>query len=403
VSTRRGEASVESVRAGLAVFTAELMQRGAGPRGALELARTVDEIGASLDASADWDSVEVQISGLTRDAERLYSVLFDVVLRPRFERNEAEKARAQQLAGIGKKKDDPASLAAWQIARTLYAEHRFGLPLEGTLQTVPRLDAAAARAFHARIFVPANAIFFASGDFEFEELLERVQAGFAGWAGGPIPDAGAPPPRRVPEARRVVIVDRPDLEQAQIVLGHEGISRREPTRYAATLMNTVLGAGGFSSRLMASVRAEAGLTYSVYSGFAMRRAPGPFFVSTFTRVSETRRVIDLLLSEVARMRDVPPNAGELRDAQSQTVGGFALGLETSDALVAALVGLDVQGLPDDSLDRYRAKVRAVSVEDAARAARDRLHPERAAIVVVGPAAALRAQLEGLGPIELSAP
>jgi zinc protease len=201
----------------------------------------------------------------------------------------------------------------------------------------------------------------------------------------------------------VRIVDRPELVQARILIAHEGISRTDPERVAASLLNSVLGGSGFSSRLMARIRSEAGLTYSVGSGFSLRRWPGPFTVSTFTRVPEVRRVIDLLLTELARGRNQPPSAAELASARTLAVGEFSLGLETSQAVMASLVDLDVYGLPEDGLDTYRGRVRAVSEGEIAALAQRLLHPERTLILLVGPAEALTPQLEGLGPVEVVQP
>jgi zinc protease len=403
VTVRRGEAGVPVEQAGLAGYTAELMQRGAGARDALALARAIEDLGARLSVSTDWDSMTVEVSGLATDLDRLLGLLEDVTLRPRFDPGEAAKARAERLAGLEAQKDDPRTLASWHLAGLLYPGHRFGLPLAGSADTVRGLDAAAARAFYQRVFVARDAIVYASGDLSAADFEGRVRQGFGSWAAGEVPDPGPPAPSPAPPARRVVIVDRPDLVQAQIAFGHEGISRTDPQRYAVLLMNSVVGGGGFSSRLMERVRAEAGLTYSVGSGFVLRRTPGPFVVQTFTRIPETRRVIDLVLQVLDRARTDPPTAKELRDAQSEAVGSFALGLETSDAIADALVGLDVYGLPEDSLDTYRSRVRAVTTAETAAAARDHLHPERMGIVVVGPAQALRPQLEGLGPIEVVKP
>jgi zinc protease len=154
---------------------------------------------------------------------------------------------------------------------------------------------------------------------------------------------------------------------------------------------------------MKSVRAEQGLTYSVSSYFALRRHPGPFGVSTFTRVPEVRRVVDLVLSELARVRLEPPSPREVANAQSQTVGRFSLGLETSSAVASSLVDLDVHGLPEDSLDTFRRRLRALTADDTARAARDLVHPERAAVLVVGPAESIVPQLEDLGVVEVVQP
>jgi zinc protease len=400
---RRGAGIVGPEQAGLAEFTAELMERGAGERAALELAAVVDNLGASLSVSADWDSMVAGVSGLSRDLDTLFGVLTDVVRRPRFDIEEVERVRAEQLAEIEKARENPRALASRGFQAALYPGHRYGLPLAGTAEAVAQLGAAEARGFHARVFTASNALFFASGDLKAADVLQRVEASFGDWPAGEVPEPGPPPPTPAPPERRIVLVDRPDLVQAQILLGHEGIARTDPERLAASLMNTVLGSGGFSSRLMSSVRAEEGLTYGVYSHFALRRHPGPFVVSTFTRVAKVRRVVDLLLSELSRVRSEPPSPDEVVKAQSQQVGNFSLGLETSSAVAGALADLDVYGLPGDSLDTYRGRIRALTAEDTARAAHGLVHPQRAAIVVVGPAEAIVPQLEDLGAVEVTQP
>lgn len=403
ITLRRGAAMEAPGEAGLVAFTAELMKRGAGDRDALALAEAVDEIGASLVVSSGWDSISVIVAGLSRDLDLLTDLLVDVVLRPRFDPGEAEKARAETLAGLERAKDDPATLARWYTARALFEGHRYGIPVVGAPETVARLDADAARRLHERVFLPNAAIFSASGDVDAEALIERVGRAFGSWQPGDVPDAGPPPPERTPEERRVWIVDRPDLVQARVVIAHEGIARTDDDRVPANLMNSVLGGSGFSSRLMASVRADAGLTYGVYSGFSLRREPSLFLVGTFTRVPEARTVVDLLISELERMRSDPPTDAELTAARTLAVGNFSLGLETSRAVMSGLVDLDVYGLPEDSLDTYRSRVRDVGTEDTARMAQRLLHPERTAIVLVGPAQALRPQVEDLGPINIFTP
>jgi zinc protease len=403
VAVRRGAASDPVDRPGLASYTAELMERGAGSRDALAFAQAVDDIGASFEVSADWDSMTITLSGLSRNFDTLFSLLRDVALKPRFEKAEADRARAEQLAGLESQKDDPSALARINFAKLLYPSHRFGKPLAGTPEAVSHFDAAAARDFHVRNFVASNAILFVAGDVHADDFASRAREAFGAWPAGEAPPLPPPPPAIVPPERQIVIVDRPELGQAQIVLGNEGIARTTPTRFADSLMNDVLGGGGFSSRLMESVRAEAGLTYSVNSGFSLRRAPGPFVVSTFTRVPESRRVIDLVLQQLEHMKQNPPSEAELRDAKSETAGGFALGFETSEAIVAALVGIDVQGLPEDALDTYRANIRAVTTAQTATSAQDRLHPERAGIVIVGPGATLAPALQSLGPVSVVKP
>jgi len=232
LTVRRGESSVESSQAGLASFTAELMKRGAGQRDALALASAVDEIGATLGVSAGWDSMGVGVGGLSRDEDRLFAILADVVLRPRFEPREAVRARSERLAQLESAKDDPATLVSWHAASALYPGHRYGVPAEGTPNSVRRFDAARARDLHRRFFVPNDAVLAVVGDVETQDVIERAGRAFGAWPRGPVVPPGEPPAAQAPPARRVWVVDRPDLVQARILIAHEGIARSDPDRVA---------------------------------------------------------------------------------------------------------------------------------------------------------------------------
>ena len=403
VITRRGAGSESLAQAGLASLTLDVMKRGAGTRDALALARTVEEMGAALSAGAGWDSASVGVAGLSEDSERLFDVLTDVVRRPRFDPGEVARARAEQLAGFEQEKDEPQALAGKQLARVLYGGHRYGVSADGEPASVAKLDARALRAFHARLFTPDQSIVYVVGDVTADAALAQVRAHFGSWPASSGLERGTPAPDPTPASRRVVIVNRADLAQASLVIGHEGISRRDPGRIAADQMNTIFGGGGFLSRLMTRVRADEGLAYSIGSGFALRWYPGPFVVSTSTRVAEAGRVVEITLAQMDAMRSEPPTAAELRLVKSFSAGRFVLGLETSSAIAGSLVDLDVYGLPPDSLDTYRTRVQAVTQDDVATAASRLLHPDRVAIIAVGPAASLRPQLERFGPVEVVEP
>jgi zinc protease len=399
----RGAAVEAPAEAGAVSFMAELLERGAGKRDALAYAQAVEALGATFAASADWDTVDLGISGLSRDFDALLDLFADAALRPRFDAREAQRARAALISALERAKDDPATLASWYAIRTVYGAHRFAFPVSGTVETAAHLDEKTARAYHQKLFVPNGAIASVTGDVDAQAVIRALGARFGAWSKGALVDPGPPPPEIAPEQRKIVLVDRPDLAQTRIVVGHDGISRTADDRIAVSIFNLVVGGAGFSSRLMGALRNEEGLTYGVSSSYSLRRAPGPFFAATFTRVEKTRTALDLLLAELARARSDPPADTELSWARTLATGSFSMGLETSDAVTASLVDLVVFGLPDDSLDTYRTRVRAVTPADIAAVAHAHLHPERAAIVLVGPAKAILPQLEGLGDVEIVKP
>jgi len=404
VTLRRGAGSVEAAKAGVAELAAEVMQRGAGDRDALALARVIEDAGASLSVSAGWDSTTVAIAGLSKDRALFEEILADVTRRPRFESAEIEKARGEHIASLGAAMDDPPTVVRWHFLRALYDGHVYGRPESGAVETLEALRPEDVRAYWKDRFVARNAIFWAVGDVDTAAFAREVEARWGDMPDGEPAPGTPPPPARTPERRRVVVVDKPELVQAHILIGHEGIARSEPERIAIDLMNDALGGSGFSSRLMKVIRAQHGLTYGVGSGFSLRSQPGPFQISTFTRVESVREVVDLALAEMEAIRESRPvDAEELAKFVSYSVGSFGLSLETSGAVLSSLVDLDVQGLPEDSLDTFRARVGATSLEEVRAAAKSRLHPERAAIVVLGPAEKLVPALEGLGEIEVVAP
>ena len=398
VMVPRGAAAEPLDEAGLAALTAELMQRGAGDRDALALAEAVESLGASLSVGASWDAMDASVGGLSRDFDALAAILADVVRRPRFEDDEFARARAEQLASLQQAADDPRTLAAWQFFDTLYPGHRYGLPSAGTVESVAGVTAEQVAAFHGRVFTPRGATFYAVGDVAFEQVRAALEAGFGDWQ-GPEPVAPvAPPP--APPGPQIVVVDRPDLGQAQVAVGHAGIARAADDRLAVQLMNTVLGGSGFSSRLMKELRAEQGLTYSVGSQFAQRRSGGAFVALSFTEAARLGEFLDGLFVELERIRSEPPGEEELGKARTLRAGGFALTLETSSAVMSALVDLEVYDLPRDTLETYRSRVRSLPGEEVAVAARTRVRPEEAAIVVVGPAEVVVPQLEARGPVRV---
>ncbi len=397
----RGAAIESPEEVGIAVFTAALMERGAGERDALALAVAVEDLGAELDVSADWDTLRASVSGLSRDAEPLFSVLADVVRRPRFEATDAKRAVAEQRAALAQANDDPAALAARHFTRALYGAHRLGTPAAGEDATVARFGPEDARAFHARVITPTGAILWAVGDVDASAFLAQAESAFGDLRGAAVAPLPAAPP--APAKRRVVLVDRPEAGQAQIAIGHEGIARTDERRLEVQLLNAAFGASGFSSRLMARIRATEGLTYGIGSQFAQYRVPGPFVISTFTRVPEVGKLLASTFEELERVRSEPPAGDELAHTRELRIGGFPLALETTEAVMSALLDLDVYGLPRDTLDTYRGRMRAISAEQIAAAARALIHPERATIVVVGPAAALREPLAKYGEVEVLLP
>jgi zinc protease len=174
-----------------------------------------------------------------------------------------------------------------------------------------------------------------------------------------------------------------DLTQANIVLGHNGVARGNPDYYALQVMNYVLGGGGFSSRVMDSIRNERGLAYSVYTYFAAEKSHGAFEFIMQTKNETALEAIRIATEEMRRMREQPVAEQELSDAKDYLIGSFPLRFDTNRKVAGFLSQVEYFELGLDYPDRYADLIRKVTREDVQRVAKQYLQPERLITVIVG--------------------
>jgi zinc protease len=224
---------------------------------------------------------------------------------------------------------------------------------------------------------------------------------FGDWiAAAPSP----PPPVRPVErkTRAVVVVDRPGAAQTELRLAHPAIPRRHPDRTRLGMLNALLG-GKFTSRLNLNLRERHGFTYGVTSRFVDRGGPGPFVVSAAVANGVAGAATREALAEIARLREEPVGAEELAETRDYMLGVFPYTLQTHSDVLTRLAELTLWQLPDDHYDRALAEVAATTPEQLLELARRHLRPDAAAVIAVGPASDLRAQLEEFGEVEVFEP
>jgi len=365
---------------GLANLTADLLTEGTFRRSAREVSDAVDFLGASLSSTGGVDYSSARLTVLRHDLETGLDLLADVLLRPSFPPGEVERRRDAILAAMKAEEDDPGAVARKLFLRTLFAGEPYGHPVEGWPESVRKLRRSDVQEFYRRWYVPSRAIVTVVGDVDAGEARAAVERYFGGWKG----ESPAPPPYpTVPKrAATTVVADRP-LSQANIVLGHRGVARSNPDFYALSVMNYILGGGGFSSRLLNSIRTEAGLAYSVESFFTANKDPGSFQVVLQTKNVSAREAIVRARAEVERIRNEPVSEKELAEARQYLTGSFPLRLDTNAEIAAFLSQVEIYGLGEDYAERYAERIRAVTREDVQRVAQKYLHPDQLVLVVVG--------------------
>ena len=401
LTVRSGASDEPASLGGATVLAARGLTEGTEVRDAIALTEAFERLGASMHAEAGWDAVAAGLDVPASRLEPALALLAEVVRRPSFPASEVERLRDERLNDLIQAKADPRRRADEAFAASIYTSASpYQRPAGGTSETVAALTSDELREVHAAAFGPTSAALVVAGDVDPDAVVQMAGRLFGDWAGG-LAELAAPDTTSAVDVRRIRVVHRPGAVQSEIRIGHPGMPRRHPDYHAATVMSMILG-GLFNSRLMTNLREDKGYTYGAYAGFDLRRGAGPFSARTAVNTEVTVPSLRELLVELERMGEAPVAAAELRAAQNFLVGVFPLRFETPGPVVGSLAGLFVHDLPDDELERYRAAIEAVTVEDVLRVAREHVHPERSAIVLVGDHDKFGADLEaaGIGPVDV---
>ncbi|HSO29523.1 MAG TPA: pitrilysin family protein [Candidatus Sulfomarinibacteraceae bacterium] len=397
-----GAADEPDELAGGTVLMARALTEGTERYDAIELVEATERLGASLHAEAGWDSASVSVDVPADRLPAALDLVEEVLARPTFPVGEVERLRDERLNDLLQAKADPRRRAEEAFVAAVYAgTSPYRRPAAGTGETVARLDAETSRSALAARFDPARMTLVVGGDLAALDVAELAAARFGRW-GASAASAQQRETDASPAAtsRRVLVVHRPGSVQTEIRIGHPGVPRRIPEFHAVSVMSAVLG-GLFNSRLNRKLREEKGYTYGAGAGFDPRRAAGPFAARAAVNTDVTVPAVLEIIAELEAIRaDVAES--ELGEARDYLAGVFPLRFETAGAVVGALSGIVVQGLPDDELTRYRPAILAVTRDDALAAARAHVRPHEAAIVLVGDADAFLPALlaAGIGPIEV---
>jgi zinc protease len=397
---KRGAETDPPDKPGVADWAAELLTLGTARRSQLQLAEDIESRGASLNARSGWDATLVNLEGLAEDFSELMAVLAEVVQTPGFSEEEFSLLKERRRAELVHQQDDPREMANIRYLRLFFGDSPYGHHAQGDLTLVDNLELADLKEFCRREFTPATGALVVVGMAAFDRVREEAARLWGSWPGG---GPASPPYTATPAnlcAPGIYLLDRPDLTQSEIRMGHLGLPRAHPDYFPLKLANYILGEGGFSSRLMARIRSDLGFTYGIRSGFSFRRAPGPFTVSTFTPAKNTAQVVDEIQKVIAEVHQNGVTDQELAEAQSYYVGHFPLGLETSRGLGREVLSIDLYDLGTDYLARYCDQIRGVTLKAAAAAARNHLRPEQLVTLVMGPAAVYADALQKLGPVKI---
>jgi zinc protease len=384
---------------GLASFTADMLREGTTHRSSAQLAADVDDIGATLNTSADFGSSTstVSASGLVDNLDKILDLMSDVVLNPIFPEEELEKYKTRQLADLEQQRSSPDFLSQEKFFQVLYR----GFPaavISPTPDSVKGVTVAELKRFHEQYYAPNNAILGVAGDVTLDQLKPLLEKYFGEWKNRPVtqPNLSVLPP---PAPKKIYLVDRPESVQTNIVAGDYAVRRADPDYIPLYVMNRILG-GGPTGRLFLNLREEKGYTYGAYSYFTGDIYRGPWIASTEVRNAVTDGSLHELMAEFKRIRTQRVPENELDDARRSIVASFALSLEQPTTLLRYAMTVKYYNLPEDYYNRYPEEVAKVTPEVVQRMAQKYVDLDHLQVVCVGDGSQIKSALEKYGPVEV---
>ena len=373
ISFLAGAAFDPADKPGLAAMTAAMLDQGAGSRDEKAVAETLADIGAQLSSGAGMDSATVSLRTLSDPERRVTAVglMVDALSQPHFDAAVFKRDQARSIAALKESLTKPQVLSQRAYMAAIYPDHPYGrLTTPASLSAISRSDL---ETFWQRHYSAARASIALVGDLtrpEAEALVQQMTANL------PIDQAavtkGLPAPAQT--QARTVRVDHP-ASQAHLLLGMPSVARDDPEQIALQVGNYTLGGGGFVSLLTKAVREDRGYAYSVYSYFDPKLVAGPFTIGLETKRSQADdalKVVDQVLKDFVSKGPTP---AQLKAAQDNIAGGFALRIDSNSKLAANLNVMAFYGLPTDWLEQYPVRVRALTVEQVRDAFRKHVMPD----------------------------
>ncbi len=384
---------------GLAGLTGMVMRSGGTPSipgDALdeELEFMAAEMSSMIGQDAGFASLDV----LKKDFDRGLALFADVLMHPAFPQDKLDLAKRQVLEGIRRRNDNPGGIAGRQFAKRVYgADHP--LARESTVETIGRITRDDLIAFHAAYYHPNAVILSVSGDFEKKEMIEKIRLALAGWPAIKT-DLPSLPPIRDAFNPSVNLIEK-DISQTHFRIGHLGIRQDDPDYFAVTLLDDILGNGGFRSRLFKEVRTRQGLAYSVGSVFTAGNLERGLFVAYGqTKAESTHQAIWAVEQEINRIRTEPVTEEELRLAKDAFLNSFVFSFSNSAQIANRQASLEYYGLPPDYLERLRDGIVGVTREAIRTVAQKHLRPGALIILAVGRPDRFDQPLSGFGKVNV---
>jgi zinc protease len=352
-------------------------------------------IAGSVESGIGLESGSASMSVMSKDLDLGLKILNEVLRFPAFDSSKIELEKSQIKESIRRRNDHPSSIISREFDHLIYGDHPYGRILEWDY--VKNINRADLMAYHEMYYHPNNIMIAFAGDFDTKKLIKKIDKLFGSW---PTVEMEWPTEPAVDYSFKPgVFVINKEITQANIRLGHLGIKRDNPDKYAISLMNFILGGGSFTSRFTSRIRSDEGLAYSVGSRFSTgERDYGLFYAYTQTKTPSTHRALEIFKEEMERIRHELPSDAEFETAREAYINNFIFQFDSPGEIVNRLMNLEFDHYPKNYYQKYLENIRAVTLQDIESVAQKYLNPDSLTILVLADTSKIGSDLSDFGKV-----
>lgn len=389
VYVRSGSIYEPVEKAGLSNLAGYVMRNG-GVEGmsASELDERLAYLAGEISVRIDGTQGRASLFCLSKDIDEGLQLLKRVLRSPVFDQAVIDRYRADLLSEMEQRNAETADIESREWMFLMYGDHPCTIPYRMTERSVKSITREDLVAFHRAHFFPKNFIFAVSGDFKTKDILAKLNALLAGW---PDQQLSLPPiPAQVPDPKPgVYMVQKEDVNQSRVRLGHMGVKRDSPDEFALIVMNDILGGGGFTSRIVRRVRSDEGLAYNTGSAFERPVLfPGTFRAWFQTKHATAAFGTRLIVDEIKRIRAEKCDAGIVEDSKAGFISNVVNPFSSKSRMVNTFADDEYTGRAEDYWRNYTKNMQAVTPDGVLAAAQKYLNPDKLVYLVVGDPAAV---------------
>ena len=388
-----GGTTMDGDKSGLADFVTDMLTKGAGKRNSLQIAQTLDGVGADVSANATNDYISVSLSCLKKHLKLTLEIFADVLLDPTFPQEEFEKLIPQKLQGLKQQKSSPGAIAGNMARMAIFGElHPYGkFQTEESIKSIKLEDI---KSYYNAVFKPNGASIIVVGDVEENEIISQLNTALDKWKPGQKASITVPNPQPMPIG--VYFVNRPGSVQSTVLVTTSAVPYADENYELISLGSSIMG-GGFGSRLFRNLREKYSYTYSPNASLTGLKYANRFSCNSDVRNSVTDSAITVVLD---LLKDLSENASapdEINRIKRYRVGQYLMSFENSSFLASLIQNAGFMGTPMERVKSYHERYLSYSPFQVQRAADKFMNPMFAYIVVVGNPD-VKAKLEKFGKV-----